>query len=102
MEQVADNNLILVSITKMKDNLETSGWMWDIHKSVLKNTGDEIPAIFSETHLNVRYSMYIKARESHDMNKTIGLGIKYHGVELCKCVIPCVPNKAIYSDNEGN
>ena len=69
MEQVADNNLILVLITKVKDNIKTCEWMWAIHKSVLKNIGVEIPEIFSETHLNVRYSMYEYARESHDMKK---------------------------------
>ena len=52
-----------------------------------------MPEILSQTHLNVHYSVQEYERQSH---------IKYHGVELYKCVIPCIPDKAIYGDKEGN
>ena len=77
LEQLADNNLILFPITKMKNGIETSGWMWDIYGNVLKNTCCVMQEILSQTHLNVRGSMYKYKRQSHDMNKQIRFGIKY-------------------------
>ena len=46
--------------------------------------------------------MYEYERESHEKNNKVELGVKYRGIPLCKVVIPCVPNKSIYGDEEGN
>ena len=103
LEQVADKNLILVTVTKMKEGKPTGGYLWDIHKHILKNDGVQaLPKVLSEDYLNVRYGMYEYERESHEKNNKVELGVKYREVPLCKVVIPCVPNKSIYADEEGN
>ena len=43
--------------------------------------------ILSQTHLNVRDSIYKYKRQSHDMNKQIRFGIKYDGIELLHSIV---------------
>ena len=103
LEQVADKNLILVTVTKMKEGKPTGGYLWDIHKHILKNDGVQaLPKMLSEDYLNVRYGMYVFERESHEKNNKVETGVKFREVPSCKVVIPCVPNKRIYGDEEGN
>ena len=55
LEEVANNNLILVTVTKMKEGKPTGGYLWDIHKHILKNDGVQaLPQMLSEDYLNVR------------------------------------------------
>jgi hypothetical protein len=97
VERVANGAMVLIEVVRLhSDKKCSSGYIKPVHDQMW---GDDIkPSLFSDDNLDISYGSYLFKRRSIDINEKLGNGFESNGKEYHRCVIPSLPNPAIYGD----